>query len=104
MAKNKCTPFGVKIKTRLIEKGMSNKELATLVGYTTSTISDVIYGRNSCPVTREAIARTLGIVADLQELEEADKLEQPKELEQSGELKPSGRLGESDKMKFLERS
>lgn len=61
MTKNKCTAFGIKVKMALIEQGMSSKELAERIGYTTSTISDVIYGRNDCALTRWAIAKELGL-------------------------------------------
>lgn len=57
----KCTNFGVRVKIALIERNMSNKELAKKLGYSNSTISDVIFGRNSSSRTMELIARELGI-------------------------------------------
>lgn len=61
MAKSKCTAFGMKVKMAMIEQGISGQELADRVGYTGSTISDVIYGRNDCAMTRALIAKELGI-------------------------------------------
>ena len=57
----KCTNFGVKVKIALIEHNMSNKELAKKQGYSNSTISDVIFGRNCSNKTIDLIARELGI-------------------------------------------
>ena len=60
----KCTPFGMKVKIALIERNMSNKELAKKLGYSNSTISDVIFGRNCSGKTKELIARELGIAEE----------------------------------------
>lgn len=60
----KTTPFGTKVKIALIEKNMSNKELAKKLGYSNSTISDVIFGRNCSMRTKELIAKELGIKLD----------------------------------------
>lgn len=57
----KCTPFGAKVKIALIKNNMTNQELAQKLGYTKSTISDVIFGRNLSRKTRELIAKELGI-------------------------------------------
>lgn len=57
----KCTPFGISMKIALIERGMTNQDLAKLIGYTNSTISDVMYGRNNSRATMELIAETLEI-------------------------------------------
>ena len=57
----RCTPFGVKVKIALIQRNMSNKELAKKLGYSNSTISDVIFGRNCSERTKELIAEELGI-------------------------------------------
>lgn len=63
----KCTPFGISMKIALIERGMTNQDLARMIGYTNSTISDVMYGRNNSRATMELIAETLEI-----ELKEED--------------------------------
>lgn len=57
----KCTPFGMKMKIALVERGMTNQDLARMIGYTNSTISDVMFGRNSSHATMVLIAETLGI-------------------------------------------
>ena len=57
----KCTSFGVRVKIALIERNMSNKELAKKLGYSNSTINDVIFGRNCSSRTMELIAKELGI-------------------------------------------
>lgn len=64
MASKKCTPFGTKVKIALIEQGISSQELAKKIGYTNSTISDVIYGRNCSRMTKQLIAKELGIVLE----------------------------------------
>lgn len=57
----RCTPFGRKVKIALVERGMSSQDLAQMIGYTNSTISDVVYGRNSSRATMALIAEALGI-------------------------------------------
>lgn len=57
----KCTPFGAKVKIALIKRNMTSQELAQKLGYTNSTISDVIFGRNLSKKTRALIAKELGI-------------------------------------------
>ena len=55
----KCTPFGMQVKIALIKNNMTNQELAQKLGYTNSTISDVIFGRNLSQRTKERIAKEL---------------------------------------------
>ncbi|MBT9778521.1 helix-turn-helix domain-containing protein [Clostridium sp. MCC353] len=62
----KCTPFGMKVKIALIKNNMTNQELAERLGYTNSTISDVIFGRNSSRKTKELIAKELGIKDEIE--------------------------------------
>lgn len=57
----KCTSFGIKMKIALVERGMTNQDLARTIGYTNSTISDVMYGRNNSRATMALIGDTLGI-------------------------------------------
>ena len=62
----KCAPFGMKVKIALIQNNMTNQELAERLGYTNSTISDVIFGRNSSRKTKELIAKELGIKDEIE--------------------------------------
>ena len=55
------TPFGKRVKIRLVEENMTSKELAQAVGMAESTICDVIFGRNNRKKTQMAIAKVLGI-------------------------------------------
>ena len=56
-----CTPFGKKVKIRLLEENMTSKELARMIGMADSTICDVIFGRNNRKQTQRTIAEALGI-------------------------------------------
>ena len=40
----KLTPFGVKVKKRLIEKDMTTSELANRIGVSRSFLSQILYG------------------------------------------------------------
>lgn len=55
------TSFGKKIKIAMVEQEISQKELAGKLGIASSTLSDVIYGRNFSIRTMEYIAKELGI-------------------------------------------
>lgn len=57
----KCTPFGIQVKIALIERNMSNHELAEQLGCSNSTISDVMFGRNHSRKTKMRIAEALEI-------------------------------------------
>ena len=67
MRKNHCcTPFGKRVKIRLLEENMTSKELAKEIGMADSTVCDVIFGRNNREQTQRIIAEVLGIqVEDL---------------------------------------
>lgn len=56
-----CTPFGKKVKIKLLEENMTSKELAKMIGVADSTICDVIFGRNNREKTQQTIAEALGI-------------------------------------------
>ena len=58
---HRCTPFGKRVKIRLLEENMTSKDLAQAVGVADSTICDVIFGRNNRKKTQMAIAEVLGI-------------------------------------------
>ena len=59
-----CTQFGKKVKLRLLEIDMTNKELAKEIGMADSTVCDVIFGRNNRKKTQRIIARVLGMDED----------------------------------------
>ncbi|WP_427340874.1 helix-turn-helix domain-containing protein [Caloranaerobacter sp. DY30410] len=45
MAKRKLTIFGVKVKQKLAEKNMEQKELAKIIGISPSYLTDILRGR-----------------------------------------------------------
>lgn len=53
------TEFGREVKMKLIEKNMTNKELAQKIAMADSTICDVIFGRNCNERTKRIIAENL---------------------------------------------
>ena len=60
MRKSKCcTPFGMKVKIRLLEQNMTNRDLARKIGMADSTVCDVIFGRNKRLETQRIIADAL---------------------------------------------
>lgn len=61
----RCTPFGMKVKIKLIEQNMTSKELARRIGVADSTICDVIFGRNKREKTQRAIAQALEMEEEL---------------------------------------
>ena len=56
-----CTPFGMKVKIKLLEKNMTNRDLARKIGMADSTVCDVIFGRNKRQETQAIIAAALGM-------------------------------------------
>ena len=73
MRKSKhCTPFGMKVKIRLLEQNMTNRDLAREIGMADSTVCDVIFGRNKRLETQETIAAALGIVMEPENQEEME--------------------------------
>lgn len=58
---NAITPFGMQIKTAMIQQDMTTKELAERIGKTSSTVSEVISGKNNSSETRALIIQELGI-------------------------------------------
>lgn len=59
--KNKLTPLGKEIKKRLIDMGMTQKELAAMLGVKRAYISRIMYGNRTGKKYRKAIAEILGI-------------------------------------------
>ena len=57
----RCTPFGMKVKIKLLEQNMTNRDLARMIGMADSTVCDVIFGRNQRTKTQEVIAKALGL-------------------------------------------
>lgn len=53
------SPFGIWVKTELIQLGKTNRELSAKIGLAESTLCDVIAGRNTCDRTIEKIRKTL---------------------------------------------
>lgn len=57
--------FGKKVKHLLIEKNMTNKELAKRIGMAESTVCDVISGRNNREKTKQLIINALEMNGDI---------------------------------------
>lgn len=55
------TAFGKKIKIEMVNRGITSKELAQVVGYTESTLCDVLKGRNRSERRMKELAEVLGI-------------------------------------------
>ena len=73
MRKSKhCTPFGMKVKIRLLEQNMTNRDLARKIGMADSTVCDVIFGRNRRQETQAIIAEALGMAVDQEGREERE--------------------------------
>lgn len=61
MEKRKLTPFGMKVKKRLIEKEMTQVELAKLIGTSNKYINLIIHGERSGEKYLQRIANILEI-------------------------------------------
>lgn len=55
------TPLGLKIKTELIRQDITAKELASKIGMSQMTISNIISGKNQRRETIDLVLKTLGI-------------------------------------------
>ena len=47
MKKRKLTPFGLKIKNRLVDMNMTQKELAKMLGTSDAYLSMILYGERA---------------------------------------------------------
>lgn len=59
----RLTPFGIRVKKRLIDRGMTQAELAALLGCDEPYMSRILSGERSGKKYREKIAEILGIDA-----------------------------------------
>lgn len=55
------TAFGKKVKIEMVKRGLTSKELAKTMGYTESTLCDVLKGRNRCERRMRELAEALGL-------------------------------------------
>jgi transcriptional regulator with XRE-family HTH domain len=60
-SKRKLTPFGVVVKKRLIEKGMTQVQLAEMVGTSNKYLNLILYGDRSGDKYIDSIAKVLGL-------------------------------------------
>lgn len=65
MAGKRQSAFGKEVRIALINKGMTNRDLARQLGMSDSNISDVISGRNVSERTRRMIAEALGLPEEI---------------------------------------
>ena len=65
--KDKNTPiplFGIKVKKRLIELGMTQRQLANDIGANENYLTDILNGRRSGRKYKDAIIRKLNLEAE----------------------------------------
>ncbi|RII34339.1 XRE family transcriptional regulator [Clostridium chromiireducens] len=75
MRRNKTIPiFGVKVKKRLIELNMTQRQLASEIGVNENYLTDILQGRRSGTKYKDAITRKLNLD------EEEKQLRQIKEV------------------------
>ena len=55
------TAFGKKVKIEMVNRGLTSKELAKMMGYTESTLCDILKGRNRCERRMQELAEALGL-------------------------------------------
>lgn len=60
-SKKKLTPLGKEIKRKIIDKGLSNEELARIAGTTPSYLSQILYGYRSGEKYIHVIGKVLDI-------------------------------------------
>ncbi len=60
-SKRKLTHFGVVVKKRLIEKGMTQVQLAEMVGTSNKYLNLILYGDRSGEKYIDSIAKVLGL-------------------------------------------
>lgn len=59
--RNQLTPFGLAVKKRLLEKGMTQGELAEKVGIHGSYLTDILYGNRAGWKYKEQIQELLSL-------------------------------------------
>lgn len=64
MEKRKLTPFGIVVKKQLVERGMTQVELAEIMGTSNKYINLIIYGERSGKKYIHHIAEILEIDLD----------------------------------------
>lgn len=62
--RNKLSPFGFKVRSRLNELNMTQKELAERIGFNENYLTDIMRGRRPGHKYREEIEKQLGIEAE----------------------------------------
>lgn len=69
MRRNKTIPiFGVKVKKRLIELNMTQRQLANEIGVNENYLTDILQGRRSGTKYKDAIIRRLKLDAEEKQL------------------------------------
>jgi transcriptional regulator with XRE-family HTH domain len=61
MGRRTLTSFGLAVKRRLLERGMTQKQLAEKLGISETRVSEALYGAVSGKKHKELIATELGI-------------------------------------------
>ncbi|MCC5911349.1 MAG: helix-turn-helix transcriptional regulator [Clostridiaceae bacterium] len=64
MKTNKLSTFAVKVKTKLVELNMTQRELANRIGVNENYLTDILRGRRSGQKYKDAIKKCLGIDED----------------------------------------
>jgi len=61
MKKRKLTPFGLKVKNRLVDINMTQKELAKRLGTSDAYLSMILYGERAGTIYIESIKKILDL-------------------------------------------
>ncbi|WP_419791624.1 helix-turn-helix domain-containing protein [Staphylococcus chromogenes] len=55
------TDFGIKVRSELLKRNMTNKELAEMLGISAAYVSDILRGRRDAHEQKKRIAKILEI-------------------------------------------
>lgn len=64
MQKRKLTPYGIKVKNRLVDMNMTQKELAKKLGTSDAYLSMILYGERAGTLYIESINKILNLEND----------------------------------------
>lgn len=59
------TEFGLKVRTELLKRNVTNKQLATMLGISNAYLSDILRGRRDACEQKKRIAKILDIKEEI---------------------------------------
>ncbi|WP_368868373.1 multiprotein-bridging factor 1 family protein [Staphylococcus epidermidis] len=59
------TEFGLKVRTELLKRDVTNKQLAKMMGISNAYLSDILRGRRDAPEQKKRIAKILDIKEEI---------------------------------------